>query len=381
VNYYSFLSARYEVAREEWNGIKLEVYYLKEHPWNVPRMMTSMKKCLDYYTKNFGPYDHKEARIIEHPFIEGLGGGIAFPGTMPYSETAGFIANLSHPEDIDRVFFVVAHEMAHQWWGYQVVGAYMEGFSVLSETLAEYSAMMVMEKEYGRDIMRKFLAYHMNDYLRGRGQARFGENPLLTVNIAKKQSYIAYNKGCIAMYYLREMIGEDAVNRALRKIVQKYSYAPPPLPTSYTLVDALREETPPNLQYLIKDLFEDIILFSNRTVDATAVKRPDGKYDVILKVESKKFRADAQGKETEIPLDDWIDIGAFAKPASGRKYGDTLYRKRLHITQQNSTFTFTTAQPPDTAGIDPFLLLIDRVPDDNVKSVTLASPPTQRAAN
>jgi hypothetical protein len=177
------------------------------------------------------------------------------------------------------------------------------------------------------------------------------------------------------------MIGEDAVNRALRKIVQKYAYAPPPFPTSYALVDALREETPPNLQYLIKDLFEDIILFSNRTVEATAVKRPDGKYDVILKVESKKFRANAQGKETEIPLDDWIDIGAFAKPASGRKYGDTLYRERLHITQQNSTFTFTTAQPPDTAGIDPFLLLIDRVPDDNVKSVTLASPPTQRAAN
>lgn len=381
LNFYSFLSARYEVAREEWNGIKLEVYYLKEHPWNVPRMMTSMKKCLDYYTTNFGPYDHKEARIIEHPSKEGiLGGGIAFPGTMPYSETAGFIANLSHPDDIDYVFFVVAHEMAHQWWGYQVAGAYMEGTVVLSETLAEYSAIMAMEKEYGRDIMRKFLAYEMAAYLRGRSGARFGENPLITVNVAKRQAYIAYHKGSIVMYYIREMIGEDTVNRALRKIVQKYAYAPPPFPTSNALVDALREETPPNLQYLIKDLFEDIILFSNRTLEATAVKRLDGKYEVTLKVESKKFRADAKGNETEIPVDDWIDIGAFAKPASGRKYGDTLYRERMHITRQNSTFTFTTAQPPDTAGIDPFLLLIDRVPDDNVKSVKLASPPAQRAA-
>jgi hypothetical protein len=28
---------------------------------------------------------------------------------------------------------------------------------------------------------------------------------------------------------------------------------------------------------------------------------------------------------------------------------------------------------PDEAGVDPFLLLIDRIPDDNTKKVTLAS--------
>jgi ABC-2 type transport system permease protein len=175
------------------------------------------------------------------------------------------------------------------------------------------------------------------------------------------------------------MIGEDAVNRALRKVIAKYAYAPAPYPTSYALVDALREETPPQLQYLIKDLFEDITLFSNRALEATAIKRPDGKYDVTLNVEARKFKADAKGNETEVPVDDWIDVGAFAKPASGKKYGDTLYRERMHITQRNSTFTFTTTALPDTAGIDPFALLIDRIPDDNVKNVTLASAPAQHA--
>src|SRR5260370_21860833 len=50
LGFYSFISARYEVAREDWNGIKLEEYYEKEHPSNVPRMMNSMKKSLDYFT-------------------------------------------------------------------------------------------------------------------------------------------------------------------------------------------------------------------------------------------------------------------------------------------------------------------------------------------
>jgi hypothetical protein len=178
---------------------------------------------------------------------------------------------------------------------------------------------------------------------------------------------------------MKEMIGEDAVNRALRKLILQYAYAPPPYPTSYALVDALRVETAPNLQYLIKDLFEDITLFSNRTLEATAVKREDGKYDVTIQVEARKFKADSTGSETEVPVDDWIDIGAFAKPASGKKYGETLYRERLHITQRNSTFTFTTAQLPEKAGIDPFGLLIDRIPDDNVKNVTLKAGPVQQA--
>ena len=69
VNFYSFLSARYQVDRREWNGVKIEVYYLKEQPWNVPKMWRSVEKSFEYYTRNFGPYPHKEARIIEFPRI------------------------------------------------------------------------------------------------------------------------------------------------------------------------------------------------------------------------------------------------------------------------------------------------------------------------
>ncbi|HEY2460517.1 MAG TPA: M1 family aminopeptidase [Candidatus Acidoferrum sp.] len=363
--FHSFISARYEVAREVWNGINIEVYYLKEHPWNVPRMMNSIKKSLDYYTKNFGPYYHKEARIIEFPRVASF--AQAFPGTMPYSESIGFIANLNHPDDIDMVFYVVAHEMGHQWWAHQVVGANMEGATVLSETLAQYSALMVMEKEYGHDMMRKFLKYEMDNYLRSRGTERLKERPLLTVEA--NQGYIHYRKGSVVLYYLKEMIGEDAVNRALRKLIAQYAYAPPPYPVSWALIDAISAETPPDKQYLIKDLFEDITIFSNRTLDASAVQRPDKKYDVTIKVEAQKFKADAKGNETEVPVDDWIDIGAFAKPEKGKKYGKTLYRQRIHFTGKESTQTFTVDELPDQAGIDPFLLLIDRIPDDNTKKV------------
>jgi hypothetical protein len=372
--FFSFMSARYQVLREEWNGIKLEVYYHRDHPWNVPRMMNSLKKSLEYYTQNFGPYYHKEARIIEFPRVAGF--AQAFAGTMPYSESIGFIANLNHPDDIDMVFYVVGHEMAHQWWAHQVVGANMQGATLLSESLAQYSALMVMEKEYGRDIMRKFLRYEMDNYLRSRGRERLKERPLLTVEA--QQGYIHYRKASVALYYLKEMIGEDKVNAALRKLLRQYAYNAPPYPTSWALVDALSEQTPPQYKYLIKDLFEDITLFSNRTLDATARRRPDGQYDVTINIETHKFKADAKGNETEAPVNDWIDIGAFAKPEKGRKYGRTLYRNRVHITQTRSKYTFTTGELPDQAGVDPFLLLVDRIPDDNTKKVNLLGSETPK---
>jgi aminopeptidase N len=254
-----------------------------------------------------------------------------------------------------------------------VIGANMQGATLLSETLAQYSALMVMEKEYGRDMMRKFLKYEMEGYLRGRSRERLTEQPLLSVQY--QQGYIHYNKGSLALYYLKEMIGEDAVNRGLRRLMQRYGYAPPPYPTSYDLIDVLREETPDNLQYLIKDLFENITLFSNRTLAATAVRRDDGKYEVTVNVEARKFRADGNGIENELPVDDWIDIGAFAPPSTGEQYGATLFRQRTHIKQRVSTFTFTTPELPQKAGIDPFDLLVDRIPDDNLMNVTLEPGP------
>jgi len=369
LNFYSFLSADYAVERRQWNGIKIEVYYLKEQPWNVPKMLRSVQKSFEYYTRNFGPYPQKEARILEFPRIQRF--AQAFPGTMPYSESIGFIANLKDPEDIDMVYYVVAHEMGHQWWAHQVVGANMEGATLLSETLAQYSALMVMEKEYGRDTMRKFLKYEMDNYLRSRGKELLKERPLLEVD--SSQGYVHYRKGSVVMYYLKDMIGEEAVNRALRNVLHQYGYAQPPYPTSYALVDALRAETPPQYQYLLQDLFSDITLFSNRTLSATALKRPDGKYDVTIHVDARKFKADAKGEEREVPVADWIEIGAFAKPPHGKKYGKTLYRDRVLMKSGAATYTFTVDERPDKAGIDPFLMLIDRLPDDNTKTVDIGS--------
>lgn len=369
LNFYSFISARYEVDRSKAGDVDVEVYYHPEHKWNVPRMSQAITSALDYCGREFGPYRHKQARIIEFPRVASF--AQAFPGTMPYSESIGFIAKLDRPDDIDMVYYVVAHEMAHQWWAHQVVGARMQGATLLSETLAQYTALMIMRKEYGPDMMHKFLKYEMDAYLRSRGTERLKERPLLTVD--PNQGYIHYRKGSLALYYLAEMIGEARINAALKDLIEAYAYKGPPYPTSYALVDRLKAQTPAELQYLIKDLFEDITIFANRTIDAKATKHTDGKYLVQIEVECSKFKADEKGTETESEMNDWIEIGAFAKPESGKRYGKLLHRERIQLTSGKHKLEFLVEEEPYQAGIDPRNLMIDRMPDDNLKKLTIGS--------
>ncbi len=364
-NFYSFMSARYEVARRDWNGVQLEVYYHKQHSENVPRMLDAMQKSLDYYTKNFGPYYHKQCRVVEFPRFSDF--GQAFPGTMPYSEGVGFIQDFKDQDkDLDIMFYVAAHEIGHQYWGHQECGAYMQGSEFLVETFAQWSALMVMEHEYGRDQMRKFLSYEMDRYLRGRGRETEREQSLHT---CEGQDYIHYNKGLVQMYHLKELIGEDRVNTALRAFLEKFRYANPPYPNSMDVLKEFYAQTPDSLDYIVKDLFEEITLFENRCTEATSKDLGNGKWETTIKVGFGKFKADGMGKESPVAINDFVEIGAFAEPEKGKTYGKTLYRQRVKIVQKEQTFTFVTEGKPDKAGIDPFSLLIDRNQEDNVKEI------------
>lgn len=366
LNFYSFISGEYQVARQKWNGIDLEVYYDKKHAYNVPNMLNSMRKSLEYYTKNFGPYYQKQCRIIEFPRYSSF--AQAFPGTMPYSESIGFITDLRDVKesDIDMVFYVVAHEMGHQYWAHQLCGANMQGSEMMSEGFSQYSALMVMEKEYGKDKMKKFLEYEMDDYLSGRSSESEAERPLM---LTENQQYIHYNKASVVLYYLKEMIGENQTNQALRNLLQQFAYKEPPYATANYAVRAFRKATPDSLQYLISDMFEKITLFNNRVLEAKYKKTADG-YEVTVKTLSEKFYADSLGKETKVPIADYVDIGIFAEPKNDAKLGKPLVHKRIKVSKTNNTFIFKTKELPYEAGIDPYNFLIDRVPDDNIKKTT-----------
>jgi len=362
--FWSYLSARYQVRRGMWHDIPIEIYYDAKHPYNVDRMIYSVQKALDYFTTNFSPYQHKQVRIIEFPNYSSF--AQSFPNTIPWSESLGFIADFRDKDDIDYVFYVGAHEVGHQWWAHQVCGGDVQGATMLTETMAQYSALMVMEKEYGRDKMRKFLKYELDRYLNGRGGELVAEMPLMLV---ENQPYIHYRKGSLAMYALRDEIGEDRVNAALRQFIHDHAFGGPPYPTTRDLVNEFRKQAPPEKQAVITDLFETITLYDNKATAATVKKEPDGKYHVTVTVESKKFRSSDRGAETTVPLHDLIDIGVLGESKKKNANDNILLIEKHLITAPKMTFELTVDKKPARAGIDPLNKLIDRNPDDNTKTV------------
>ncbi len=361
-NFYSFISGRYAVKRDEWKGVKLEIYYHPGHPYNLDRMLEAAKKGLDYFGTNFSPYQFTQFRVLEFPRYRTF--AQSFPNTVPYSEELGFIQRVQKEEDLDMVFYITAHELAHQWWGHQLVGSLTEGSNMMSETLAQYSALMIMEKEYGPNRMRRFLRHELDAYLRGRAGEVRREPPLVLV---QNEPYVWYRKGSLVMYALRDYIGEDKVNTALRNFLMARRYSTPPFPDTRDLVAALRAQAPPEMQSIITDMFESIVLFDNKVETATWTEMADHKYKVTIHAKARKVKADGQGVETEMPINDLVDVGVF----SGEKDKETpLFLEKRRITGNSPTFEVVVNQKPTRAGIDPYNKLIDRNPGDNMVDVS-----------
>lgn len=367
LHFFSVQSADYEIARRMHRGVELAIYYDRQHPWNVERMQNALAAGLDYFQANFSRYQFRQARILEFPAYASF--AQAFANTMPYSESIGFIAKLDESgEKIDYVSYVTAHELAHQWWAHQVVGADMQGSTVLSETLAQYGALMVMEQLYGPDQIRRFLKYELDNYLGARGSEVLEELPLYRV---ENQGYIHYQKGGLVMYLLRDQIGEAAVNAALRRVIADHAFRPAPYPRSLDLINALRAEAPADKQALITDLFQRITLYDVKVADVAVTDRPDGRFDVTVTVEARKLYADGQGVETEAPLAETFDVGLFTAEPGRAAFDaeDVLVLERRPIRSGTQTLRFTTAIRPTHVGVDPYNKWIDRNSDDNVRAV------------
>lgn len=363
---FSIQSARYAEKHRQHGGVDLGVYYHPQHHWNVDRMLDTMAATLDYCQANFGPYQYDHYRVVEFPGYREY--AEAFAGTIAFSEFVGFTAEYNDKDPFDYVAGITAHEFAHQWWPGQMTGAEMEGYTVFIETLAQYSAHMVIKHTRGEEQVRRYLQHELDRYLGGRAWDDH-EPPLARV---VGESYISYRKGSMVMYLLSKRIGEDGVNRALRNMLARYRFKGAPYPRTVDLIAAFRAEAKtPEDQALITDLFERITLYDLAVKNPTATRRADGKWDVTLPIEAKKFSATSEGVETETPLAERIEVGLFTAEPGKLAFNDSnvLLMERHAIHSGKQVLKFVSDKQPLYAGVDPYDFYIDRDSANNVAAV------------
>lgn len=364
LNFYAVLSAELESKKVEHNGVNVEVYYHKNHAWNVDRMIESVQDSIDYFTQAFGPYQHKQLRIIEFPKYRSF--AQSFANTVPYSESMGFITDLRDESKVDYPYYVTAHEVAHQWWGHQVSAANVEGSAVISETLSQYSALMVLEKRFGAEKLRKFLKYELDRYLIGRTGEAFEEMPLYKT---QSQQYLHYNKGSVVMMAIYDRLGEKRLNNALKAFLNEFQYQSTPYPTTLDLLSYLKQDATQAEQSFIDDQFKYITLYELEMKDVSVTDSVDseGFYTVTLSVEAVKQRADGQGEETEQPLDELIDIALFNDdPENLLAENFVIYSQKHQIVSGTNIIELKVKEKPLFAGVDPYIKLVDKDSKNNL---------------
>jgi len=324
---------------------------------------------LAYNTQNFGTYPLKQAKIVEAPSIYGYGGA-AFAGTMVVTETAGFIskADTTKGGGANTPFSIAAHEFSHQWWKLQLNPAAAKGSDMLMEALCQYTTLKCMEKEFGKTKMRAFLANERAWYLDGRRHQHHQEPCLLQ---ADRAAHLNYAKGSLTFYTLSEYIGEKSLNQGIKNFYDKFRLKSAPFGTAVNLVEEIQKITPDSLQYLIRDLFEQVTFYDNRMHHAFQVdlqflisKHRIAKGEEKIYVDKNGLSIQEQIANTKermasLPLQDYVEIGAFDKD------GKELYLKKHKVAKINNQLSITLNQPPDKVVIDPYFKLLERNIEDN----------------
>jgi aminopeptidase N len=237
--FFSVAAARYAVARTRHGGIDVEVYHHPGHTRNVARVLEAATAALEHCVSRYGPYPLPQLRIAEVPAASLGAGGFALPGVVYLSEDRGFLIDAEAPGRIDLLAKRVAHEVSHQWWGHQLAPAPGPGAAALVETLARHTELRVLAALRGPEALPPVLDRERDRYLQGRTGG--DEVPLAEV---RHQAYLFYAKGALAMADLVALAGEDAVDGALRGLLEA-SRSSGRAPTARDLLDVLLRATPP----------------------------------------------------------------------------------------------------------------------------------------
>jgi len=305
--FFSIISGRYEKVVAKQGSIDIEIYFHAPHQARVAHILWAVQQSLAYFEEHWGPYPHEVLRLGEIPGESGFAASL--PGVMGFGEAMAFTSPRgagqaldfppaesaeSQATDLDPILWIVAHEVAHQWWDGHVLPALALGASFTSESLAQYGSLAVVQKIYGADVALRMVKYSRKTYLSERSRAVREERALVHVD---DQAHLHYEKGMVAFHALASEVGYEPINRALASLVLNFG-GPEGRPiTSLNLMQALRRSLPEASQPMLIELLEKIVFVESAIDMAETELLPNQSYLLLVEGVVSAVEADGDGKE------------------------------------------------------------------------------------
>lgn len=367
-------SGNYQVTQDNWQNVQLELLYAPAHKHNVPTMLQAMHDSLDYFSQQFAPYQFDHLRIIEVPRYHGF--AQSFAGTVPFGEDMGFTSDVNTLYDVNVPYYITAHEIAHQWWGHQLVSAQDYGSYFLIESLAEYSANKVVEHNQGIRAASRLRREALDTYLQS---FYSGWDDSLMEAYQNTSSYVHYEKGKIVLAGIADIVGEAVFNSVLAELIDQHGGVTGPFATSEDFYNLLSAKVPGEYNKYVYDVLHSTMVQDNQVLRAEQTSQTGDSQTVRLRFKAKQtllYRDTSMPAYRAFPL----SIAAYANdPAQSSDSETAIAQQVVSVFGSNSTLTsidddtreLSITLPKDAKYImlDPHVTMIDQAPGNNIMQI------------
>jgi len=357
---FAFSSARYAIKEEFYKERTFRVYYHPDHTSNTAIIMQALKDAIDYGDTHFSPYPLSQISLAEIPHYPGS--ATAYPGVLFSTEMFNFMADFRDSSLFNFAYATTAHEVAHQWWAQQLAPLPVAGRATLTESLAKYTEAAVVEKRFGPMYLRSYFKKDNEYYF----AMRTGTDEELPLAHSNGQPFVAYQKGGLSFYMLKEMLGQDKFEAALRQLLRGHG-------TGHTkaVVDdftrLLLEVASPEQQQFVRQTIEEVASYNNTVRIVSCRQQPDGRYQ--LQTELTVAQQNRVGKQQHPagPLL-WLPLTVWYVPDDERKEETRpILQQWVFIDKKTTRITLITDHKPALVSIDPYNYVLDEDLTDNIQ--------------
>ena len=228
------LSTRYAVREKKVGPVRVRWFHVREHAADADAVLAQAASALGVYQKMFGPYPWPELDVVEAPLTGGAG-GMEYPGLVTVAmaltgRQAGSPADALLQQVLEStgtVEFVLAHEIAHQWW-HALVGSDSARHPFLDEALANYTAVMYFEARHGQEAAARQLGLQLAMPYRvyrmmGGADGRV-DRPVEAFSSQLEYAALVYGKGALFYNALRRKLGRKRFIRMLRRYARRHAF-------------------------------------------------------------------------------------------------------------------------------------------------------------
>jgi len=339
--------------QDTWQGIPVTYYAEKGREADAQRTMGKTPQMIEFFSKTFGyayPFP-KYAQVCVEDFIFG-----GMENTSTTLLTDRCLLDERAALDNRAAEALVAHELAHQWFGDLVVIKHWS-HAWIKEGMATYSEVLWTNHEYGEADAVYYRLNETRNYL-AEDASRY-RRPIVT-HIYREAIELydrhLYEKGACVYHMIHAELGDELFSKAIHTFVQDNAHK---TVETVDLPRAIDKATGRNLQFLF-----DQYVFRGGHPDYKVSYTWDGDSKLAkLTVTQTQAKNGDNGSKSEL-FDLKIAIGFGGTNASGT--GKLLSTFTVRIHEREQTFYFPLSEKPGFVSFD--------VGNHTLKTVTLEYP-------